>query len=49
MDFVKLLTVTIVTRVLVGLSPFSGQYNASPKDPLEAPYGDFECHRSWQA
>lgn len=41
--------ITIGVRLLVGLSPFSGKYNVNPQDPLQAPYGDFECHRVWQA
>lgn len=32
--------ILILTRVMVGLSPYSGSDNA-PK------YGDFECHRMW--
>lgn len=40
---------TVFTRILIGFSPFSGKFNAIPVDSTEAPYGDFECHRSWQA
>ena len=44
-----LLMSTVLCRILIGLSPFSGKFNVNPIDSTEAPYGDFECHRSWQA
>ena len=33
-------------RYAAGLSPFSGQFNSNPPEG-EAPWGDFECHRTW--
>lgn len=41
------LTATLF-RYCIGLSQFSGQKNSSPP-PGQAPWGDFECHRTWMA
>jgi hypothetical protein len=48
-QFCFLIVATLFTRFLVGLSPFSGKFDANPVDKIRAPYGDFECHRTWQA
>lgn len=48
-DF-KLLLVMVIVSVLIrsgiGLSPFSGKFNSDPQNG-GAPWGDFECHRTW--
>jgi hypothetical protein len=47
-DLIFLITLglfQVLVRSGVGLSDWSGKYNASP--PGGAPWGDLECHRTW--
>jgi hypothetical protein len=47
-DLLLLITLAIfqvLVRSGVGLSDWSGKYNAKPS--VGAPWGDMECHRTW--
>jgi hypothetical protein len=45
--YFALFVVSTLARLLISTSNFSG-YNNFPKEGmLQAPWGDFECHRTW--